>query len=426
MNIEARTLQTDAERAFVEAFRDGGAGEAPRVRQLRQEAQGRFRASGLPHRRIEDWKYTDLRALLRSVPVGQFAATTAPVAIEGAVEIVIEDGRLAGTLPQIGGVQAAPLAEVLASGDADAVHALELKPARGHSPTLDLNAAFLGLGALLRVGSGSDPEQPILVRHRAPGRDVAGLHSRLVVIVEDDARLTLVETFEGGGALRNAATQIVLGKGASLEHIRVVDESAETTHLANVLCEAGEGARYRQAGLVVGGRLHRTDISLTFSGEDANAEILAASLLVGGQHSDVTLFVDHAVPGCTSRERFRAVLGGNARGVFQGKILVRPDAQKTDGQMGAHALLLTENAEMDAKPELEIYADDVTCGHGATVGQLDEELLFYLRARGLPERQAKALLIAAFVGEVMEAVENEAAREAFSQRTQGWIEGAEI
>jgi Fe-S cluster assembly protein SufD len=170
-----------------------------------------------------------------------------------------------------------------------------------------------------------------------------------------------------------------------------------------------------------GGAVVRNQIFMRLSGQETNANISGASLLKGRQHIDNTMVVDHTVPHCTSREIFKSVVDDEARAVFQGKIIVHPHAQKTDGKMAANALLLSEAAEADAKPELEIFADDVVCGHGATVGALDEDLLFYLRARGIPQKEAEALLIQAFIGAAVETIANEAVREALMGEAERWL-----
>ena len=192
-------------------------------------------------------------------------------------------------------------------------------------------------------------------------------------------------------------------------------------HLSTWLVELGADARYDAFQFSTGASLTRNQVYLCFAGEGSAADISGAFLLRARQHCDTTLLVEHRVPRCTSRELFKGVLDGEARGVFQGKIIVSPGAQKTDGKQMAGALLLSETAEFDSKPELEIFADDVVCGHGSTSGQIDEELLFYLEARGIPESQARALLIQAFVGEALEKVEDETLREALGHASADWL-----
>ncbi len=193
-------------------------------------------------------------------------------------------------------------------------------------------------------------------------------------------------------------------------------------NITSGISTVGAKAEYNLFNMTSGGALSRFSGLVTLKGEGSDLNVNGVNLLKGTQHGDTTVVVDHAVPDCTSREIFRAVVDDRAHSVFQGRIIVRPHAQKTDGKMMTRALLLSDEAEADNKPELEIFADDVTCGHGATAGALDESLLFYLRARGLPEKEAQALLIQAFVGEAIEGIANDDLREAAMAVAQRWLE----
>ena len=198
-------------------------------------------------------------------------------------------------------------------------------------------------------------------------------------------------------------------------------EAPGACHLSNLKGDLAEDSRLQDFTLTMGGATTRQQGFITFNGEHASAAVSGAYMLGGRQHADTRLVVDHAVPNCTSRELFKCVMDGDARGIFQGKVIVRQDAQKTDGKQSSHALLLSPTAEFDAKPELEIYADDVVCGHGATSGELDETLLFYLRARGIPEAKAKSMLIAAFVAESFDDVANDDVREQLGALSDSWL-----
>jgi Fe-S cluster assembly protein SufD len=191
------------------------------------------------------------------------------------------------------------------------------------------------------------------------------------------------------------------------------------------MAAVGAHARFNEFLFTTGGSVVRNQLLVRFAGEGTIAGVRGACLLKGHQHADSTLVADHVAPACTSREMFKSVLDGQARSVFQGKIVVRPHAQKTDAKMATHALLLSEDAEADHKPELEIFADDVQCGHGATSGDLDEDLLFYLKARGLPEKQAQALLIQAFVGEAVEGIEHAGLRDTLMEEVVAWLDQRE-
>ena len=216
-------------------------------------------------------------------------------------------------------------------------------------------------------------------------------------------------------------TELKLGEKAALKHVKLQRDGGDALHLSTWLVELGADARYDAFQFSTGASVARSQVYLRFAGEGSAADISGAFLLRGQQHGDTTLLVEHRVPRCTSRELFKGVLDDEARGVFQGKIIVSPGAQKTDGKQMSGALLLSERAEFDSKPELEIFADDVVCGHGATSGQINEDLLFYLEARGIPEAQARALLIQAFVGEALEKIDDEALRDALSRASAEWL-----
>ncbi|MEM6667476.1 MAG: Fe-S cluster assembly protein SufD [Pseudomonadota bacterium] len=435
MTPDVKRIVTTAEQVYLDGFAarkealPGTAATATR----RRAAIASFEGAGLPHRRIEEWKYTDLRALMRDAyPPATGAVASAvpadPLSDGGFDTITVVNGALVGEIPTLDGVTVLPLADALASTDADVQAALAITPARGGNAVLDLNTAFMDHGFVMIVAPGATVETPLMIRSIINAADSATYTNRNAVIVGEGAKLTLVQTFEGDGAAfhRNGTIQINVGDKAEFNHIRLETETDEAVHLSNMIIEIGTEAAYRKYGLSTGASVMRNDLSIRFNGENSTADIASIFLKAGEQHHDTTMYVDHAVPNCTSRELFKSVLGGKSRGVFQGKIMVRPHAQKTDGEMSANAILLTEDAEMDAKPELEIYADDVVCGHGATAGQLDDDLLFFLRARGLPEREAKALLILAFIGEALEAVENEAVHAHMLALTEDWIGKADI
>jgi Fe-S cluster assembly protein SufD len=212
-----------------------------------------------------------------------------------------------------------------------------------------------------------------------------------------------------------------LAEGARASRVKVALESPKTLHLGGTHARLGAGSAYQSVEFVMGGAATRLQSFIALAGEGAQVHYAGAQMLRDRQHCDMTLVVDHAAPSCLSRELLKSVLDGEARGVFQGKAVVRQGAQKTDGKQMAQGLLLSEGAEFDSKPELEIYADDVACGHGSTAGQLDEESLFYLRARGVPEAEARALLILAFVGEALDHVADEPLREALVSVAGRWL-----
>jgi len=246
----------------------------------------------------------------------------------------------------------------------------------------------------------------------------------VLVVVEDGASATVVETHDGPDGVAyqtHALVEIEAGAKAKVDHVRVNAAGNQALALSTLSVHLAQGVEFSTFGLTMGAAASRHQIFAAFDGEHIKASIRGSTLLRGKQHADTTMVIDHRKPHGESRELFKSVLDGESRGVFQGRINVYPGAQKTDGKMAAHTLLLSEDAEADAKPELEIFADDVVCGHGATTGALDDELLFYLKARGIPQKEAEALMVQAFVGEAIEPVADEALRDALTAAVEKWL-----
>jgi Fe-S cluster assembly protein SufD len=238
----------------------------------------------------------------------------------------------------------------------------------------------------------------------------------------------LVESHLGATASEdqvNTVLELKVDDEAHVDHIKITGAGAGALHVSTLMAAIGAHARFNEFLFTTGGAVVRNQAFVRFDGEGTIAGIRGASLLKGRQHADTTLVADHAAADCTSREVFKSVLDEEGRSVFQGKIIVRRHAQQTDAKMATHALLLSETAEADNKPELEIFADDVQCGHGATSGALDEDLLFYLKARGIPAKEAQALLIQAFVGEAVEGIEHAGLRDALMDHVVAWLEARE-
>jgi Fe-S cluster assembly protein SufD len=275
---------------------------------------------------------------------------------------------------------------------------------------------------VIEVAAGATMTRPIhLVFVNSPGEGAA-VFARSLAVVGKGARAMLVESHEGGGEHQvNAALEFEVGDEAHVDHVKITGAGAGALHVSTLMAAVGARARFNEFLFTTGGTVVRNQLFVRFAGPDSIAHICGASLLRGRQHADTTLVAEHAVTGGTSREVFKSVLDDESRGVFQGKIIVRPHAQKTDAKMATHALLLSETAEADNKPELEIFADDVQCGHGATSGDLDEDLLFYLKARGIPPKEAEALLIQAFVGEAVEGIEHAGLRDALMGEVVAWL-----
>lgn len=433
-------MKTKAELALVESFQTvadvlpGGAD----VQQARREAAQRFETLGLPHRRIEEWKYTDLRQMLKDVLPQRIADATdltftdvivalGPLGSLDAHKIVFVNGAYRPKLSTSGpldGLEFSPLATALANGQAGDELVQTSGPA--DDATLALNTAFMSDGAILRIRDGAELAKPVVVVHVRAGREAHSSTVRHVIDVGAGAKATIVEAFVSLPGVAdegqiNTASEIVIGKEARVTHVKCAIDSGAVTHLANWMVRVGAEAEYRGFQQTQGIALARSQIFVTFDGEDAKLDLSGAFLGRGGDHVDTTLVVDHNVPGCESRELFKGILDGRARGIFQGKIVVQQAAQKTDGKQMAQALMLSPDAEFDSKPELEIFADDVVCGHGSTVAELDEDLLFYCRSRGIPEAEARALLMEAFIGEVIETVKDEPVAEALMASARKWL-----
>jgi Fe-S cluster assembly protein SufD len=439
MNAEVRPIKTAAETALATSFAAAKVAlpGAAAVGALREDAFRRFETEGLPHRRVEEWKYTDLRALMREakplagVP-GAAAKARAKEALATLVDvearrIVFVDGAFVPELSDLAWLEAGlsirSMAQALAAGDRHLLAQLgQVLPS--DDVAVALNTAFMGDGALIRVAQGAALAQPIHLVFLNAGTEAASVFLRSLVVIEKGARAMLLESHVGSPASENQLNSVLelkVADEAHVDHIKITDEGAGTLHVSTLMAAVGAHARFNEFLFTTGGGVVRNQAFVRFGGEGTVAGIRGASLLKGRQHADTTLVADHAVGDCTSREVFKSVLDEEARSVFQGKIIVRPHAQKTDAKMATHALLLSERAEADNKPELEIFADDVQCGHGATSGALDEDLLFYLKARGIPAKEAQALLIQAFVGEAVEGIEHAGLRDALIDRVVAWL-----
>ncbi len=431
--------KTDTGRALSDVFavardRLPGAGE---VADIRQQAFEAYERVGLPHRRIEDWKYTDLRVLMREVlrlaaepdaaALKRAGAALKLHAIEGVRRLVLVDGAFAPKLSDTAnlekGLGIRTLCEVLEGGDS-ALHAQLFAP-ENSDPMVALNSAMMTDGLVIDVAAGAVLTQPLHIIHIASSAVPSAMFTRSLLDLGKAANVTLVESYiaaDGAKAYQAHDSLIVaIGDGARLDHVRLVEDDREAFNISSSVVTLGAHAHFNAFGMTSGSHVSRYQAVIAFAGEGSRVETNGVNLLNGSQHADSTLFLDHAVPNCASREIFRSVVDDRGHSVFQGRIIVRPHAQKTDAKMMTRALLLSDEAEADNKPELEIFADDVTCGHGATAGALDESLLFYLRARGLSEKEAQALLIQAFVGEAIESIANDALRELAISAAERWL-----
>jgi Fe-S cluster assembly protein SufD len=408
-----------------------------KVADLRRQALEAHERLGLPSRRVEDWKYTDLRMLMREVlplaaapdaeALKRAAAALKLHAIADVHRVVLVDGVFAPKLSETSDlgkdVSIRTLREALEAGDA-ALQAQLFAPDNADA-MVALNSAMMTDGIVIEVADNAVIPLPLHIVHIASGAAPAAMFTRSLLRLGEHASATLVESYigaEGAKAYQVHDSLIVaIGDGARLDHVRLIEDSREAFNISSAVVTLGANAHFNTFGMNTGSLVSRYQAVIAVAGEGSRVETNGVNLLNGRQHADTTLFLDHAVPNCSSNEIFRAVLDDRSHSVFQGRIIVRPKAQKTAAKMMTRALLLSDEAEADNKPELEIFADDVTCGHGATTGALDDSLLFYLRARGLSEKEAQALLIQAFVGEAIEQIANDALRELAISAAQRWL-----
>lgn len=412
-------MRTPAETAIIERF-EAERASLPGAAEVRAAAFARLQASGLPSRRVESYHYTDLRNLMRVLaPAAEASAAIGGPDFENLPHrLVLANGRLVdGTAPA--GVSVERLGEALTAGRANPNAAM----GAAIDSIVDLNAAFCRDGLFIRVSA--EAKEPVL--HLAfvdRIEDIASIMPRVIVEVAPGARFTLIESHTGPDGVayqKNHVVELLIGDGAKVEHIRLNEAGDKALALSTLAARLGAEAELVSLGFTSGAETSRHQVFVTYAGENATLDLRGATMLKGRQHADTTLVVDHAVPHGVSRELFKTVVDDEAHGIFQGKIIVRQHAQKTDGQMASNALLLADGASMSNKPELEIFADDVVCAHGATCGALEESQLFYLMARGLPREEAEALMVEAFLGEALDAVTHDGVREALVARVSAWL-----
>lgn len=433
-------MKTKAEQALTEAF-EANAGRLPgsgAVGEARRAAIRRFAAVGLPHRRVEEWKYTDLRNQMKEInPLGvdddakvtiaDLIVALGPLAHVDAHRVTFVNGHYRADLSAIdeaSGLDISPLSRVLPNTPDKVAAGLFATPQDGDA-LVALNTALMTDGAVVRLAPKVELSKPLLLVFLRSG---AGrfLAVRNVVSAGEGSVATLIEAHvalpgSAPEAQTSVATDLTVGADAKLAHVKVAHDGGKAVHLANWRVRIGPRAAYRGFQYTAGQSLARNEINAVYEGEGGKLDLSGAFLVRKSEHVDTTLVVDHAVPHCESRELFKGVLDNAGRGIFQGKIIVRPDAQKTDGKQMAQALMLSPDAEFDSKPELEIYADDVVCGHGTTSAELDPDLLFYCKSRGIPENEARALLIESFIGEALDKVEHEETRLALAALASEWL-----
>ncbi|PXA98906.1 Fe-S cluster assembly protein SufD [Nostoc sp. 3335mG] len=392
-----------------------GAAEEALIAQLKSagadQAAERITVAGLPTRRVESYHYTDLKTLLRAVPAMGKPANQVDVPaldVAGSFNLAIINGIASqqGAAPagvKIGTVQGG----VLTTRDDVLVH---------------VNNGLVSEAMSLDIGS--SPDTPIQIARRIEG-EAAHVADALKIFVADGVAVTIVETFTGSPAAHvgNHATYIALGKDAVVTHVTVDLGAKAASHFATNEYHLGEGARLRTLVIHAGAGLARTHLFPRLGGAGAHADVTGLNLVSDGQHADITMETQHAVPHTSSQPLFKSIARGRSKSVVQGKLIVARDAQKTDAKFMHQGLMLSDEAEILSKPELEIYADDVVCGHGSTCGKLDEDSLFYLLSRGIPKAEAETMLVRGFIAELIDPIEDEALNETLQGIVDGWLLG---
>jgi Fe-S cluster assembly protein SufD len=407
--------RSDTYVAGFEAFkRDAGFGSAG-LPAIRQAAFDRFLARGFPTTRDEEWRHTPIapiptlafeRAPARTIDAAALArfslgATTAPV-------VVVSNGRAAlaqGSLPA--GVSIRTIRDARPD---------DLAPARpaGGTVFVDLNAAFFEDVVIIDIAPGAIVREPLHVLCVAEaGRGTVLVSPRLLLIAGEQSQASVIESYAtvgDGVSFVNAVTDVHVAAGARLDHVKLQRQQDASFHLAGMFVRTGRGGVFTSHAITLGGRIARNDIVSVLDGDGAECTLNGLYVAGGESLVDTHTTIDHAQPHCPSHEVYKGILAGRARAVFNGKIIVRQDAQKTDAKQTNKALLLTDDAQINTKPQLEIFADDVKCTHGAAIGQLDEDALFYLKARGIGSLEARNMLIHAFAGDVLNGVKSDDAR----------------
>ena len=413
--LTEETRTTGLERSLGDAYREKRAPDDPRwLAAIRRVGMDRFRDMGFPTVHDEAWRYTNV-APIRTVPFELAVAKEspgqrphpAPLAWGEGVQLVFINGRYSRALSSSGsrpaGLEVASLKDVLEQ-DPESAEPHLAKIARDGNAFAAINAAFLDDGAFVRIPARTAVAHPIhLVFLSEPVLGPTVSHPRILVIAEAGSQAHIVETYMGtAGALyfTNAVTEVILGEGAVLDFSKLERESDAAFHVATTEVSQGRDSSFTSHSILLGGALARNDLNVRLDAEGAGCTLNGLFIGSGTQHLDNHTLIDHAKPHGTSRELYKGIMDGQSRGVFNGTIIVRPDAQKTDAMQTNKNLLLSKDALVNSKPALEIFADDVKCRHGSTIGQLDDAAMFYLRSRGIGDQEARDLLVYAFASDV--------------------------
>ncbi|WP_028484433.1 Fe-S cluster assembly protein SufD [Thioalkalivibrio sp. ALE17] len=408
----------------------------------RRVAARRFIETGFPDPRDEEWKYTNVRPLTNKAFAAAErrdsldAATVAGHTHQGLepIQLVFEDGHLRPDLSELGplpaGVQIRGLNSAIHENPDELEPHLDAVAHDWFSPFPTLNTAFLTDGVLIHLARGVTLERPLqILLYGNAESEALWCHPRILIIAEEQAAATVIEHYvdaEGARGFTNVVTEIVAHAGAQIQHYLLQDHSDTAYHVGNVFVRQHRDSVVTSHNVNMGGRLVRHDLNIDLIEPGSEIHLNGLFLVSGRQHADTHTRVHHSVPHTRSREEYRGIAQGHGRGVFKGRVLIQEGAQKTEAEQHSANLLLSDKAEIDTKPELEIYADDVKAAHGATVGQLDAEALYYLASRGIPRETARAMLVHAFAEQVLDRIALEPVREAMrdrlSQRLPGTIE----
>jgi Fe-S cluster assembly protein SufD len=394
---EGRDLYLSQFPSFDEKMSEGG---GLSLRPLRRKALARFADLGFPTLKDEEWRFTNLAALVRtSFEPGDDGTLVPPTPLDGVIVCRLTDA-------------------LVRHPDLVEPHLARLADYEKHAFTA-LNTAFLRDGYFVHVPPGKVLEEPIRLDIAAPASDRPLVwHRRCLILAGRGSRASVVENYDGAAGVyfTNAVTEVVLAEDAALDYYRVQRESQQAFHVATVQVRQERGSRFTSHALALGGALSRTDLNVVLDAEGCECTLNGLYRADGDRLVDNHTRIDHARPRCSSHELYKGILAGRARGVFNGKIYVHRDAQKTDARQTNKTLLLSDDAVIDAKPQLEIYADDVKCTHGASIGQLDEEALFYLRTRGIGHDEARRLLTYAFANDILERIQVDSLRAELTER----------
>ena len=426
--------------SYLEAFTDF-AKRAPGqdqgwLRQLREQAFARFCDVGFPTTHDEDWRFTNVAPIAQTafqLPPANSKANPrqiAPYRLTGAAcELVFVNGRFAADLSSVSslpkGISVGSLAEELGRDPKPLERYLGRYLNLERDVFCALNTAFLEDGAYVHIGRGTVLEAPIYLLFVTTAGDAPVMtHPRNLIIAEEDSQATIVEDYVslgGGAAFSNAATELVAGEHTVLSHYLIEREHVDAYNISTLRLQQGRSANVASHSVLLGGGLVRNNVHPVLAGEGADCLINGLFIGNGRQHMDNYMLVEHASPHCGSRQFYNGILDGHSRGVFHGRIIVHKDAQKTDAKQTNGNLLLSDDAQIDTKPQLEIYADDVKCTHGATIGQIEEDELFYLRSRGIDEPAARRLLLYAFASECLERMKPGPVRARIEELVNEWL-----